>query len=181
VIYGYASGQRLEAQKEQLKAAGAKRVFCDAASGVKTEQFDRALTDLFEGDTLLVTSVDRLARSTRDLLDKLKRIDERRTKRGAEFRSLSAGETWADTTADDWRFTLDALERVVGIEGELARARTRDGQERAKTHGVKIGRKPKLTAQQKREAIKRRDAGETCREIAASYDVSAATISRLTA
>ena len=130
---------------------------------------------------LLVTRVDRLARSTRDLLDKLKKIDRRTTERGAKFQSLGTGETWADTTTDDWRFTLKALEWVAEFERELARARISDGHERAKARGVKIGRKPKLTSQQKREAIKRRDAGdETCREIAASYNVSAATISRLT-
>jgi DNA invertase Pin-like site-specific DNA recombinase len=180
-VYGYASGQGLDAQEKQLRAAGAKRMFREAANHFGGEQFNRALSSLFKG-TLLVTSVDRLARSTRDLFDKLKKIDELRTRGPGfrfEFRSLSAGETWADTTVDDWRFTLKALAHVVGIERQLARARIRDGQERAKIHGVKIGRKPKLTAQQKREAIKRRDSGETYREIAASYDVSAATISRL--
>ena len=172
MIYGYASGRHLDAQKKQLRVAGAKRVF---------EQLDAALENLFEGDTLLVTRVDRVAGSMRDLLDKLKKIDERTTKRRGVFRSLGDGETWADTTTADWRFTLSALEWVANIERELVRARIREGHEQAKARGVKIGRKPKLTPQQKREAIKRRDGGdESCREIAASYNVSAATISRLT-
>jgi len=183
MIYGYASGQGLDAQKKRLQAAGA-RVFCEVASSGTTKQFDRALEYLFKGDTLLVPRVDCLARSTRALLDRLKKIDERLA-RGAnflfEFRSLDAGETWADSTTDDWRFTLSALEHVAKIERQLARARIIDGHEHAKARGVKIGRKPKLTSQQKREAIKRRDVGnETCREIAASYNVSASTISRLT-
>ena len=178
MIYGYASGQRLDAQVEQLEAAGAKQVFREATGGGR--MFDLVLTCLFKGDMLLVTRVDRLARSTRELLDKLKKIDKRSTKREAIFRSLGDGETWADTTTDGWRFTLAAVEHVAKIEHELARARISDGHQRAKADGVKFGRKPKLTSQQKNEAIKRRDAGyETCRDIAASYNVSASTISRL--
>ncbi len=75
---------------------------------------------------------------------------------------------------------LTILGGLAEFESELIRARTREGRERAKANGVKMGRKPKLTDHQKREAIKRRDARkETLREIAASYNVSAATISRL--
>lgn len=175
MIYGYASGQPFDAQVKQLEAAGAKQVFREAANDGKT--FDRALTWVSKDDILLVTRIDRLARSTRDLLDKLRKIDERITKKEARFRSLDDDETWADTTTDGWRFTLNALEHVAKIERKLARARISDD----KARGQKIGRRPKLTSPQKREAIKRRDAdGETCREIAASYNVSAATISRLT-
>jgi Resolvase, N terminal domain/Helix-turn-helix domain of resolvase len=130
----------------------------------------------FALEVLVVTRLDRLARSTRDLLNTLGTVAEK----GAGFRSL--GDTWADTTTAHGRLMLTVLGGLAEFERELIRARTGEGRERAKARGVKMGRRPKLTPHQQREAIKRRDAGEeTFREIAASYNVSAATISRLTA
>ena len=98
MIYGYArvstDGQSVDAQVKQLRAAGAEKVFRETASGAKTERRElaRALRALDDGDTLLVTRLDRLARSTRDLLNTLAQIAEK----GAGFRSL--GDAWADTT-----------------------------------------------------------------------------------
>jgi DNA invertase Pin-like site-specific DNA recombinase len=74
---------------------------------------------------------------------------------------------------------LTVLGGLAEFERELIRARTGEGRERAKARGVKMGRKPKLTPHQMKEALRRRDAGEPVREIARSYNVSAATISRL--
>jgi DNA invertase Pin-like site-specific DNA recombinase len=74
---------------------------------------------------------------------------------------------------------LTVLGGLAEFERELIRARTGEGRERAKARGVKMGRKPKLTDHQQREAIKRRDKGEPMREIARSYAVSHSTISRL--
>jgi DNA invertase Pin-like site-specific DNA recombinase len=179
MIYGYArvstDGQSLDAQVKQLCAAGAEKVFRETASGAQTDraQLRRAIGQLAEGDVLTVTRLDRLARSTRDLLNTLDTI----TKAGAGFRSL--GDTWADTTTPHGRLMLTVLGGLAEFERELIRARTSEGRERAKARGVKMGRKPKLTAHQKREAIKRRDAGEPMREIARSYAVSHSTISRL--
>ena len=79
----------------------------------------------------------------------------------------------------DWAFS--ALGGLAEFERELIRARTGEGRERAKARGVKMGRKPKLTPHQQREAIKRRDNGEAVREIARSFNVHHATISRLAA
>jgi DNA invertase Pin-like site-specific DNA recombinase len=77
---------------------------------------------------------------------------------------------------------LTVLGGLAEYERDLIRARTGEGRERAKARGVKLGRKPKLTEHQKREAIRRRDYdGEPVREIARSYNVSHSTISRLTA
>jgi DNA invertase Pin-like site-specific DNA recombinase len=76
---------------------------------------------------------------------------------------------------------LTVLGGLAEFEKELIRARTAEGRERAKARGVRLGRKPKLTDHQKREAIRRRDRlGEPVREIARSYNVSHSTISRLT-
>ena len=99
----------------------------------------------------MVTRLDRLARSTRDLLNTLAAITDKK----AGFRSL--GDTWADTTTSHGRLMLTVLGGLAEFERELIRARTGEGRARAKARGVKMGRKPKLTPHQQREAIKRRD------------------------
>jgi DNA invertase Pin-like site-specific DNA recombinase len=119
-------------------------------------------------------SVDRLARSTRDLLNPLAAISGKK----AGFRSL--GDPWADTTTAYGRLMPTVLGGLAEFERELIRARTCEGRKLAMARGVKMGRKPKLTVQQ-REAPQRRNAGERTREIARTYNVSHSTISRLTA
>ncbi len=182
MIYGYArastDGQSVDAQVKALHAAGAEKVFRETASGAKTDRIGlrRVLDRLDAGDVLIVTRLDRLARSTRDLLNTLAAIAGKE----AGFRSL--GDTWADTTTAHGRLMLTVLAGLAEFERELIRARTGEGRERAKAQGVKMGRKPKLTLHQMREAIKRRDRGEEpLRDIAQSYDVSHSTISRLKA
>ena len=181
MIYGYArvstDGQSVEAQVRQLRAAGCEKVYRETASGAKTNraQLRRVLDQLATGDVLMVTRLDRLARSTRDLLNTLAAVADRK----AGFRSL--GDAWADTTTAHGRLMLIVLGGLAEFERELIRARTGEGRARAVARGVKLGRKPKLTPHQQREAIKRRDHGEPMREIARSYNVSHSTISRLTA
>src|SRR5271157_4399249 len=179
--YGYArvstDGQSVDAQVKQLRAAGAERVFKETASGARADraQLRRVLDQLDKGDVLMVTRLDRLARSTRDLLNTLATI----TAKGAGFRSLN--DAWADTTTAHGRLMLTILGGLAEFERELIRARTGEGRARAVARGVKMGRPPKLTPHQKREAIKRRERGEeSLTEIGRSYNVSAATISRLT-
>jgi DNA invertase Pin-like site-specific DNA recombinase len=178
-IYGYArvstDGQTLDAQIDELKAAGATKIFKEKISGAVRgrAQFARAIDVLGAGDVLLVTRLDRLARSTRDLLNTLGTIAEKK----AGFRSLK--DAWADTTTAHGRLMLTVLGGLAEFERELIRARTTDGRERAKARGVRMGRKPKLTPHQRREAIARRTAGEPLVDIAKSYAVSHSTISRL--
>ena len=178
-VIGYArvstDGQTLDAQLRELKAAGAKSIFKEKISGAVTErvQLRRALTALGRGDLLLVTRLDRLARSTRDLLNTLAAISEK----GAGFRSLR--DAWADTTTPHGRLMLTVLAGLAEFERELIRARTGEGRERAKARGVRLGRKPKLSAHQRREALARREAGEPLVEIGRSFAVSHSTISRL--
>jgi DNA invertase Pin-like site-specific DNA recombinase len=180
MIYGYArvstDGQSLDAQVKQLRAAGAEKVFRETASGARADraQLRRVIGHLEKGDVLTVTRPDRLARSTRDLLNTLAAV----AGKGAGFRPLH--DTWADTTTAHGRLMLTVLGGLAEFERELIRARTGDGRERAKAKGVKMGRRPKLTDHQRREAIKRRDHGEqTLAEIGRSYNVSGWTISRL--
>ena len=115
---------------------------------------------------MVVTRLDRLARSTRDLLNLPGTIAEK----GAGFKSLS--DAWADTTTADGRLMLTVLGGLAEFERELIRTRTGEGRERAKARGVILGRKPKLTSHQRREAIARREAGEVLTDIARSYNVS---------
>lgn len=180
MIYGYArvstDGQSVDTQVRQLTKAGCKKVFREIASGAKTDrlQLRQALKALDAGDVLMVTRLDRLARSTRDLLNTLAAITDKK----AGFRSL--GDAWADTTTAHGRLMLTVLGGLAEFERELIRARTGEGRARAVARGVKMGRKMKLTLHQQREAIERRERGEeTLREIAASYNVSHSTISRL--
>ncbi len=179
--YGYArvstDGQSLAAQVEQLTQAGAEKILREKISGAVTQrqQLQRALHALDEGDVLLVTRLDRLARSTRDLLNTLAVIAEKK----AGFRSL--GDTWADTTTAHGRLMLTVLAGLAEFERELIRARTGEGRARAKARGVKLGRKFKLTPHQRKEALARKESGkESQTEIARSYNVSHSTISRLT-
>jgi DNA invertase Pin-like site-specific DNA recombinase len=180
--YGYArvstDGQSVDAQVRQLTKAGCKKVFRETASGVKTDraQLRRLLGQLAAGDVVTVTRLDRLARSTRDLLNTLAAITDRK----AGFRSLS--DAWADTTTAHGRLMLTVLGGLAEFERELIRARTSEGRARAKANGKSLGRPFKMTPHQRSEAIKRRDRGEeSLAEIGRSYNVSAATISRLAA
>jgi DNA invertase Pin-like site-specific DNA recombinase len=131
------------------------------------------LAGLDAGDVVMVTRLDRLARSTRDLLNTLGTIADRK----AGFRSL--GDTWADTTTSHGRLMLTVLGGLAEFEGDLIRTRTGEGRARAKARGVRMGRKPKMTPHQMKEALRRRQAGEPMRDIAKDFNVSHSTISRL--
>jgi DNA invertase Pin-like site-specific DNA recombinase len=178
-IIGYArvstDGQTLDAQQSALVAAGAERVFSEKISGAVTDrkQLGKAIAALSPGDVLLVTRLDRLARSTRDLLNILDAIG----KAQAGFRSLA--DSWADTTTPHGKLMITILGGLAEFERTLILARTAEGRTRAQARGVKFGRKPSLTPHQQAEARARRAAGEACVEIARSYAVSHSTVSRL--
>lgn len=179
-IYGYArvstDGQTLDAQRAALSAAGAEKVFQETASGAKTDRRElaKALKVLQTGDTLLVTRLDRLARSTRDLLNILDAV----SKAGAGFRSLA--DAWADTTTPHGRLMLTVLGGLAEFERELIKARTGEGRARAKARGQHMGRPGRLTRHQRQEALEALAAGSaTQADLARRFDVSQSTISRL--
>src|SRR3982074_2748969 len=179
MIYGYArvstDGQSVDAQVKQLREAGAEKVFRETASGAKSDraQLRRVLDHIDKGDVLMVTRLDRLARSPRDLLNTLAAV----TGRGAGFKSL--GDTWADTTTAHGRLILTVLGGLAEFERELIRARTGEGRKRAKDRGVKFGRPRKLTAHPRQEALARLAGGETQADVARTYAVDPTTIGRL--
>src|SRR5271170_1476532 len=124
MIYGYArvstDGQSVAAQVKELRDAGAEKVFRETARGGQTDraQLRRALDKLDTDDVLIVTRLDRLARSTRDLLNTLAAIADK----GARFRSL--GDTWADTTTAHGRLILTVLGGLAEFERELILTRS---------------------------------------------------------
>ena len=180
-VYGYArvstNGQTLASQDAELHAAGAAKVYAEKMSGARTDRPELAklLKRLDAGDVLMVTRLDRLARSTRDLLNILDAVG----KAGAAFKSL--GDAWADTTTPHGRLMLTVLGGLAEFERELILARTGAGRDRAKAQGVRFGRPPSLTPHQRREAMERLAQGAAQAELARSYGVSQSTISRLAA
>ena len=180
MLVGYArvstDGQSLDAQLTALKAAGCERIFSEKESGAKTDRtaLRRAIRSLADGDTLIVTRLDRLARSTRDLLNTMSQIGDA----GATFKSLA--DAWADTTTPHGKLILTVLGGLAEYERSLILARTAEGRSRAKASGIKFGRKPILSAYQRQEALARREAGESSVALARTYGVSHQTILRLT-
>jgi DNA invertase Pin-like site-specific DNA recombinase len=178
-IYGYArvstDGQTLDNQLCQLRTAGADKVFSEKVSGAKSDRhaLHKALQALSEGDVLLVTKLDRLARSTRDLLNVLAMISDK----GAGFKVLD--NPAMDTTNIHGKLLVSVLGAIAEFERSLIVARTGEGRARAMARGVRFGRKPKLTQHQREEAIRRRDAGEPMAEIGRLFNVSHQTIGRL--
>jgi len=169
------NGQTVAAQDAALMAARASKVFSEKVSSAVTErpELAKVIKRLEPGDVLVVTRLDRLARSTRDLLNILDAV----AKAGAGFKSLA--DAWAATTTPHGRLILTVLGGLAEFERELIRARTGEGRERAKGRGVKFGRPHKLNAHQRAETIERLAKGETQMDIARSYAVSHTTIGRL--
>jgi DNA invertase Pin-like site-specific DNA recombinase len=160
-------------QIDTLKAAGAGTIFREKVSGARADrpQLSKLVAGLKAGD--VVTKLDRLGRSTRELLDLIDRVG----KAGASFRSL--GDPLWDTSSAQGRLLSTLLAPIAEFERELIRERTGEGRKRAIAAGIKFGRKRKLSDYQRAEAIKRRATSETLASIAKSYGVAISMISRL--
>lgn len=167
-------GQTLEAQLDQLKAAGCSRVYREKVSGAKVDrkELGKLLKSIASGDVVTVT---RLARSTFELFAIVKRIVDA----GGQFQSLA--EPWADTATSTGRLMLAVLGGLADVERDLIRTRTSEGRARAKERGQHMGRPAKMTIAQKQEACRRRADGEAVADLARSYGVSPAAIYRATA
>jgi DNA invertase Pin-like site-specific DNA recombinase len=173
-IFGYArltkNGLSLSEQTAQLEAAGCVQVFADTASAkVCPDELSRVLSYLRQGDTLIVTSLDCLARSTPNLYNVLQAVAQA----GASVTSL--GDPWVNTTSTNSHLMLSILRGIADFETSLLKR----GRARAKAQGVKLGRRLALTPAQREEALQRVAAGESQRDVARSLAVSEATISRV--
>jgi DNA invertase Pin-like site-specific DNA recombinase len=169
--------QNLAIQLQALEQAGCRRMFREKVSGARRQRPELAkmLEQLREGDTVIVWKLDRLARSTRDLLE----IADAIGKAGAGLRSLS--EPWADTTSPAGRMVLTVFAGIAEFERELIRERTGAGRIAAKTRGVRFGRPASLNMDQTALARRLLAEGKSAREVAKTFGVHKATIYRATA
>jgi DNA invertase Pin-like site-specific DNA recombinase len=169
-------GQTLEAQLEQLKAAGCSRVYREEVSGAKVDrkELGKLVKSIAAGDQVVVTRIDRLARSTFELFAIVKRIIDA----GGHF--LSLAEPWADTSTSTGRLMIAVLGGLADVERDLIRTRTGEGRQRARARGQHMGRPAKMTLSQKHEARRRRKDGESVADLARSCGVSPASICRTT-
>ena len=185
VLLGYArisktdGSQVLDLQRDALIEAAVKpdHIYEDQASGKRDDRLGLAacLKALREGDVLVVWKLDRLGRDLRHLVNTVQDLCDR----GVGLRVLTGQGAQLDTTTASGRLVFGIFAALAEFERELIRARTGEGRDRAKARGVRLGRKPKLTAHQRQEALVRREAGEPLAEIARSYGVHHSTISRL--
>lgn len=176
---GYArvstSDQNSTSQLDALKAAGASRVFVDTYTGTKMSrpEFDKALEFVRNGDTLVVTRLDRLGRSTKDLLSIAEVLDTK----GIVLRVLEQN---IDTSSAEGRLFFTIVGAFAEFEHSLIVSRTRDGLAAARARGRTGGRKPKLTNAQANEARKMYNQGDkTVAEIAELFSTSRPTIYRV--
>jgi len=135
-------------------------------------EFEKLMLALVPGDTIVVTKLDRLARSSRDLHNILHDLQER----ACGFVSL--GEAWCDTTTEVGKFMLTIMGGIAEFERTLIRKRCEEGIERAKAKGTPFGRPAALDAGQKRKITERYAAGETMADLASEYEVREATVWR---
>lgn len=178
LLIGYArvstDDQDLSNQRAELHAAGCTRIFSEKKSGAYANrpELERLLDHLRPGDVVTVTRLDRLARSTRDLLD----IAELLQTKGAGLRSLA--EPWADTTSPAGRMVLTVFAGIAEFERSLIVDRTRRGREAAKSRGVKFGPPPTLTPDRLTHAHKLLDDGYGMEEAADLLGVHRSTLWR---
>jgi DNA invertase Pin-like site-specific DNA recombinase len=176
--YGYArvstSEQDHAGQVDGLRAAGVVKVFSEKMSGMRTDrpQLARAIAALDQGDVLAVFRIDRIARSSRDLLNIVHDIEAR----GSTFESLT--EPLANTNSPQAAAMLTMLPAFAQLDRAFILSRTKEGKERAKVQGRRFGRKPKLSPEQIAQARDLQGEGRGLREIGVLVGCHASTISR---
>ena len=169
--------QNLDIQRDVLTQAGCKKLFQEKLSGARRDrpELNKLLEQLREGDTVIVWKLDRLARSTRHLLEIADALD----KVGAGLKSLS--EPWADTTCPAGRMVLTVFAGIAEFERELIRERTGPGGMAAMKRGVRFGRPSRLNADQTALARRLLNEGQSATEVARTFGVHRTTIYRATA
>lgn len=177
-LIGYArvstQGQNLEQQRVMLGLCGCQRVFEEKVSGARIDrlQLERLFDHLRSGDVVVVTRLDRLARSTTDLLH----IAEKIKKVGAGLRSLA--EPWVDTTSPAGQMVLTIFAGIADFERALIGERTSAGRAAAKAKGVRFGPKPVLSPEQVAHARRLIDGGQSVAEVARLLGVHRSTLYR---
>ena len=167
--------QNLDSQLQALKKASCQKIYREKISGAirQRPEFQRMLDQIRGGDVIVVWKLDRLARSTRALLETIETIQEA----GAKFQSIS--EPWADTTTHAGKMIMTVFAGIAEFERDLIRERTGAGREAAKKRGVQFGRPRKLNPEQTQLVRRLLDEGKSVRDLAETFDVHIATIYRL--
>lgn len=166
--------QDLSIQRERLTEEGCEKLFEEKLSGATRDRpaLHNMLDHIRRDDILLVTRLDRLARSTKNLLD----IAERLNEIGAGLRSLE--EPWADTTSPAGRMVLTIFAGIAEFERALINQRTSTGRRAAKERGVRFGRPKKLTTEQVALAARLISEGTSVRDVAKLLKCHHATLYR---
>lgn len=166
--------QNLELQRPRLRGAECGKLFEEKISGAKRlrPELERLLGEIRKGDVLVVTRLDRLARSTAELLAIAERLNEKE----AGLQSLD--EPWADTLTPAGRMVLTVFAGMAEFERALIRQRTEDGRVDARKRGVAFGRPPKLRRDQQELALELIKQGKSVSAVAKTFNVHPATIYR---
>ena len=178
-IYGYArvstEDQTLELQRTALEAKGCSKLFAEKISGARSDrpQLTKLLKALKPGDVVVVTKLDRLARSTVDLQNILQSIKTA----SADFKVLDTPSL--DTTNPYGKLLFDILGALAEFERSMIKTRTSEGRNAARARGVHLGRPRKLKPHQREEALTRLQNGESLVSVARTFDVDPTTIGRL--
>jgi DNA invertase Pin-like site-specific DNA recombinase len=177
---GYArvssTDQGFDGQIERLRAAGCTKIFAEKLSGKSTNgrhELTKAFKALRPNDVLVITKLDRLARSIRDLLS----IIDQLKAGGVMLKALD--DTWLDTTSPHGELIFTIMGAMAEFERKLIRQRCEEGIKRAKAQGKQFGRRPALDAGQRRRIAERHARGEAMAALADDYEVGVATIWRV--
>ncbi|PHS02124.1 MAG: resolvase [Blastopirellula sp.] len=179
MLIGYARvstlGQKLETQIEKLRVAGCRKIYQEKETGsdINRPQLNKLLNKVAPGDVVIVTSLDRLARSTGDLFQLTSRLSTLEV----GFRSIR--EPWVDTGNQMGKFLLTIFAGLAELERDLIRTRTAEGRLLAKKRGIKFGRKFKLTPHQRSEVEKMLNDGHSMKSISILFNVGVATVHRI--
>lgn len=178
MVIGYARvstwDQGIDVQVGILRELGCERIFKETKSGAKRDRAElaRMIDQLRPGDTAMVWRLDRLARSTRDLLELVEAIG----KTGAGFRSVC--EPWADTTTAGGKMIMTIFAGIAEFERDLIRERTRVGRVAAKKRGVRFGRPEKMNEDQVKLMKRLLGEGKSVSEVARTFGVHRTTVYR---
>ncbi|MGH9436974.1 MAG: recombinase family protein [Terriglobia bacterium] len=166
--------QSLDIQLQALRRAGCKQVYQEKVSGVgrARPEFQKMMQQMRKGDVLIIWRLDRLARSTRVLLEIVEQLHES----GASFKSLT--EPWADTTSATGRLVMTFFAGMAEFERDLIRDRTDVGRKAALQRGVKFGRPMKMSDEQLKLARKLLKQGKSISYVADTFGVHFTTLYR---
>ncbi len=167
--------QRLTVQLEVLKKAGCTRIYREKVSGALRDrpELNRLLDQLRKGDVVIVWKLDRLARSTRNLLEIVESISN------VEARFQSISEPWADTTTHAGKMIMTIFAGIAEFERDLIRERTGAGRADAQKRGVRFGRPKKMNEDQQELARRLLQEGKSVREVARTFSIHPATLYRM--